>query len=95
MADPRACVCGDVHLLDRPCPILARVVEKFGFGARIGRNEQHPDLPLYVGKYERGEWKQIGFGKTWDEALAGVRKVKFQKGNGQFEYEEEKKETAK
>jgi hypothetical protein len=93
VADQR-CVCGDIHLLN-PCLILKRASAKFGFGARIGRNWQYPDAEFFVGKYEHGDWKLIGFGKTWDEAFASVKKVKFQRGNGRFEFEEEKKETTK
>lgn len=84
------CACGVEHPLV-PCPILRRARELLGFGARIGRNLQHSDAPLYVGKYDRGEWKMIGLGKTWEEAFANVQKVKFQRGNGQFVYEEEEK----
>jgi hypothetical protein len=92
MADLR-CVCGEIHKLN-PCPVLARAVEKLGHGARIGRNWQFPDAEFFVGKYERGDWKMFGAGSTWDEAFATVKKVKFQKGNGRFEFEEEKKEKS-
>jgi len=64
----------------------------FGDGARIGRNQQH-DAPIYVGKYERGEWMMFGAGKTWDEAFANVKKVVFQRGNGRFVFEGEEKKS--
>ena len=83
---PDICTCGVVHA-DGRCPLLARVREKLGTGARIGINAQWSDAPLHVGTYVAGDWKMFGAGKTWDEALANVKKVKFQKGNGSFEYE--------
>jgi hypothetical protein len=87
------CTCGVDHR-PHPCPVLARAIEKLGAGARIGRNCQFPDAELFVGKYDRGDWKMFGAGSTWDEAFANVKKVKFHKGNGQFEFEEEKKEKS-
>lgn len=92
MADQRDCVCGIIHL-HSGCPILARAVQALGEGARIGRNPQY-DLPYFVGTYLGGDWKQFGAGKTWDEAFANIKKVKFQKGSGRFEYVDEKKEKS-
>lgn len=86
MAD--TCTCGVIHL-NGVCPLLARVRKLLGEGARIGTNAQWPDAPLHVGTYVRGEWKMFGAGTTWDEALANVKKVKFQRGNGRFVYEGE------
>ena len=89
MADRNTCVCGDRHGIGG-CPVLKRAVEKLGDGARIGRNAQYNEAPYFVGKYDRGEWRMFGAGHTWDEAFANVKKVKFQKGSGRFEYEKEK-----
>lgn len=90
MADRNTCVCGD-HQLNSGCPILKRAVKELGEGARIGRNFQYSDSPLFVGTYTRGDWKSFGAGKTWDEAFASVKKVVFQRGNGRFVYEGEDK----
>lgn len=68
--------------------IIERAMKQFGLGACVGRNEQYPDKPLFVGAREKGEWKMFGAGATWDEAFAAVRKVKFQKANGSFVFEE-------
>lgn len=87
MADNRMCVCGVVHL-HSGCPILARAVKALSDGARIGLNPQY-DLPYFVGTFLHGGWKQFGAGKTWEEAFASIKKVKFQKGSGRFEYEKE------
>lgn len=57
-----------------------KAVERFGDRARVGRgspvgNWSHGHV-CYVGWTEHGEWRWIGWGKTWDEAFASVRKVK-------------------
>ena len=87
------CVCGVVHSSNN-CPVLARAVKLFGDGAMIGKNAQYPDAPLFVGKRVNSvhtSYALFGAGRTFDEAFANVRKVKFQKPNGQFIFEEEKK----
>ncbi len=89
--DRRDCVCGAVHL-HSGCPVLKRAAEKLGDGARIGINAQWPDAPYHVGTYLLGDWKSFGAGKTWDEAFENVKKVKYQRGNARFEFEDEKKE---
>lgn len=87
MAD---CCCNQPHTHEG-CPVLNRAVKAFGAGAVIGINVQYPHAPLYVGKKIRAEFQFAGVGKTWEEAFENVKKVKFQKANGQFVYEEEKK----
>lgn len=69
---------------------FARAHEKYGAGAIVGRNEQYPDAPLFVGKKSRGDWLEIGFGKTWEEAFTDIHAVQFQRPNGTFVYVEKK-----
>lgn len=68
---------------------LAKVRAKLGPNALIGRNEQFPEAPFHVGVHEHGEWKFFGAGLTWEDALKNVKKVKFQKADRSFVYEEE------
>lgn len=68
--------------------VIERVKLQFGPYACVGRNEQFPDRPLYVGVKERGDWKMFGAGATWDEAIAAVKKVKLQKADQSFVFEE-------
>jgi len=69
--------------------VIERAKRLFGPFACIGRNEQYPDKPFYVGVKEHGFWKMFGAGATWDEAIAAVRKVKLQRADQSFVYEEE------
>jgi hypothetical protein len=61
---------------------------KLGSSVRVGRNEQYPDKPLFVGVHEHGSWKSFGAGATWNEAFAAVKKVKLQKADQSFVFEE-------
>lgn len=91
------CVCGETHAVSEygvRCPVLQRASELLGHGARIGRNFQYNDAPLFVGKYEHGEWKMFGAGNTWDEAFANLKKVVYQRGNGRFVFEGEEKKKS-
>ena len=49
--------------------------KKFGEGTSIGRNLQKPDEPCYVKVSRSGDLMKIGYGKTWDEAIANVKDV--------------------
>ena len=89
--DRNDCVCGETHTVSETgvrCPVLRRASEL------LGQNFQYNDAPLFVGKYEHGEWKMFGAGNTWDEAFANVKKVLYQRGNGRFVYEGEEKKKS-
>lgn len=70
---------------------LARAIKEFGQGAVVGRNFQYPETPLHVGVRYQGQWVRFGAGTTWEEAFSNVKKVKHQRANGSFVFEEEEK----
>lgn len=70
---------------------LARAIKEFGQGAVVGRNFQYPDTPLHVGVRYQGSWVLFGAGATWEEAFQNVKKVKHQRANGSFVFEEGEK----
>jgi hypothetical protein len=59
---------------------LAEARRRFGDRAVVGEGRPGPNWSggdvRYVGWKECAEWQWLGVGKTWDEAFAGVRKVK-------------------
>lgn len=68
--------------------IKLRVRKKLGPNSFLGVNHQYPDAPYYVGVQEHQEWKWFGAGKTYEEALANAKKVKAQRADRSFIYEE-------
>jgi hypothetical protein len=74
---------------------FVRARGRFGVGSVVGVNEQYPDAPLHVGKKAKGDWLEIGFGKTWEEAFADVKKVEFQRPNGTIVFVKDPDEVEK
>lgn len=65
----------------------------FGDQCVVGKNEQYPDAPIYVGQRWQNKYSKFGAGKTWQEAFDNVKDVLRQKGSGEFVFvgEEDKK----
>lgn len=61
---------------------------RFSNNAVYGMNPQYPDAPYHVGARDRGEYTHFGAGKSWEEAVANIKKVKFQRADRSFVYEE-------
>jgi hypothetical protein len=61
---------------DEMSQAFQKIHKLFGAGTSIGRDAQKQDGTYFIKVRQEGLLLKVGYGKTWDEAIANVTEVK-------------------